>query len=138
MQTLWRHRRMIGNPRYGSVGMLVLPFTAIFEGIGPLLEVIGYVVTTLAALAGFLSWDHYRVLMTVAILFGASITLVGVLLSDVTAGRYLHARDLALLCAAALVENVGYRQVNSWWGCVGTYQAMTGTGGWGPMKRRTF
>jgi len=31
-----------------------------------------------------------------------------------------------------------YRRLNSWWSCVGTVQAITGTGGWGTMKRRQF
>ena len=41
LQVLWRRRRMIGNPRYGIVGMGVLPYIAFFEGLGPLLEFIG-------------------------------------------------------------------------------------------------
>jgi len=138
LQTLWRYRGVLGNPRYGAVGMVVLPMTTVFEGVGPLIEVAGYVVTTVAALIGILDWSHYRILLAVSVLFGASTTLLAVLLSDLTAQRYLRGRDLALLCAAAVLENVGYRQLNSWWGCVGTIQALTGKGGWGPMKRRAF
>ena len=138
LQTLWRYRGVIANPRYGVVGMIVLPLTAIFEGMGPLIEVTGYVVTTVAVFMGILNWSHYRVLLAASVLFGASTTLLAVLLSDLTARRYLRGRDLALLCAAAILENVGYRQLNSWWGCVGTFQALTGKGGWGPMKRRAF
>ena len=115
-----------------------LPSTTFFEGVGPLIEVAGYLVTTIAALIGILSWRHYGVLLAASVLFGAATTLLAVLLSDLTARRYLRGRDLALLCAAAILENVGYRQLNSWWGCVGTVQAITGKGGWGPMKRRAF
>jgi hypothetical protein len=46
--------------------------------------------------------------------------------------------DLVLLVAVAILENFGYRQVNSLWGCIGTVQAMTGKGGWGAMKRQAF
>ena len=138
LQTLWRYRGVLGHPRYGAVGMVVLPMTTVFEGVGPLIEVAGYVVTTVAALIGILDWSHYRILLAVSVLFGASTTLLAVLLSDLTARRYLRGRDLALLCAAAVLENVGYRQLNSWWGCVGTIQALTGKSGWGPMKRRAF
>ena len=138
LQVLWRHRRAIGNPRYGLVGLGVLPYTTLVEGFGPLLEVSGYVITTVAALLGFLNWYHYRALLAVSILFGAASTLLAVLLSDVASRRYNRGRDLALLVAIALVENVGYRQLNSWWGLVGTLQALTGKGGWGEMRRRTF
>ena len=138
LQVLWRHRRVIGNPRYGIVGWGVLPYTTIVEGFGPLLEVSGYVITTAAALLGFLNWYHYRVLLAVSVLFGAASTLLAVLLSDVASRRYNRGRDLALLVTVAILENVGYRQLNSWWGCVGTVQALTGKGGWGQMRRRAF
>ena len=43
-----------------------------------------------------------------------------------------------LLVIVAVLENCGYRQVNAWWSCVGTVQAMTRKGGWGVVKRRAF
>jgi hypothetical protein len=103
-----------------------------------LLEVSGYAITTVAAFAGVLNWEHYRLLLAVSVLFGASTTLMAVFLSDVASRDYSRKRDLAVLIAAGLVENLGYRQINAWWGCVGTFQALTGKGGWGPMTRRRF
>jgi cellulose synthase/poly-beta-1,6-N-acetylglucosamine synthase-like glycosyltransferase len=138
LQVLWQNRALIGNPRYGAVGTVVLPLTAFFEGVGPLLEVAGYLVTTVAVVLGVLNWTHYQILLAVSILLGTSTTLLAVFLSDLTARRYMRGRDLILLCLAALLENVGYRQLNAWWGFVGTVQAITGKGGWGPMKRRAF
>ncbi len=138
LQVLWRRRRMIGNPRYGIIGMGVLPYIAIFEGLGPLIELPGYVVTTVAFFLGLLDWQHCRAMLAASILFGAATTLVSVFLSDVSTRKYLRPRDLALLVASAILENAGYRQLNSWWGCVGTVQAMTGKGGWGPMTRKAF
>jgi len=138
LQALWQQRGLIANPRYGIVGMGVLPYTTVFEGLGPLLETFGYIITTAAAFLGLLNWSHYRVMIAVSVLFGSATTLLAVFLSDVVAKRYLRGRDLAVLCAAALLENVGYRQLNAWWGLVGTVQAITGKGGWGPMTRRSF
>jgi hypothetical protein len=43
-----------------------------------------------------------------------------------------------MLVTAVVFESFGYRQMNAWWGCVGTVQAMTGKSGWGPMQRRAF
>jgi cellulose synthase/poly-beta-1,6-N-acetylglucosamine synthase-like glycosyltransferase len=40
LQTLWRHRRMIGNPRFGSLGMGSLLYKTFFEVLGPLLEIL--------------------------------------------------------------------------------------------------
>jgi len=138
LQVLWRHRGMIGNPRYGVVGAAVMPYTVFFEGVGPLLEVTGYVVMTIAAILGILDWHHYRIMLAASVLFGIAVTLVAVLLNDVATGRYLRSRDFAMFLLAAVLENAGYRQLNAWWGLVGTFQAATGKGGWGPMKRRAF
>jgi cellulose synthase/poly-beta-1,6-N-acetylglucosamine synthase-like glycosyltransferase len=138
LQVIWRRRRLIGNPRAGFVGAAVLPYIAVFEGVGPLLEMSGYAVTAMAAAAGLVEWRHFRLLLVVSLLFGASVTLLAVLLSDVATRRYLRGRDLPLLMIVAVLENCGYRQLNAWWGCVGTVQAWTGSGEWGAMKRRGF
>ena len=138
LQTLWRQRGMIGNPRFGAVGLGSLPYVAFFEGLGPLLEGGGYLVTIGAAALGYLNWEHCGTMIAVSMLLGAAVTLLAVLLSDFTSRQYVQGRDLALLVAVAIIESFGYRQVNSLWGCVGTVQAMTGTGGWGSMKRKAF
>ena len=77
-------------------------------------------------------------MIAVSVLFGVAVTLLAVLLSDVATRRYMRGKDLALLVAVAILESFGYRQMNSLWGCLGTVQALTGKGGWGPMKRRAF
>ena len=138
LQTLWRYRRMIGNPRFGMVGLFPLPYIAFFEGLGPLLEIGGYVVTILAASFGYLNWQYCGVMVAVSVLFGAAVTLLAVLLNDVTSRQYMRGHELGLLVAVAILESFGYRQLNSLWGCVGTVQAMTGKGGWGSMKRKAF
>ena len=138
LQSLWRYRGMIGNPRFGIVGLGSLPYVAFFEGLGPLLEAGGYVISIGAAVLGYLNWEYCVMMITVSVLFGAATTLLSVLLSDATSRQYVQGRDLALLIVVAIVESFGYRQVNSLWGCVGTYQALTGKGGWGSMKRRAF
>jgi cellulose synthase/poly-beta-1,6-N-acetylglucosamine synthase-like glycosyltransferase len=138
LQVLWSRRRMIGNPRSGILGTCVLPYILVTEGLGPLLEIAGYVVTTVAALLGFLNWHHYRLLLAASFLFGIASTLAAVLLSDVATRRYMRGRDLGLLVAAAILENFGYRQLNAWWSCVGTMQFLTRRRGWGVMNRRVF
>jgi cellulose synthase/poly-beta-1,6-N-acetylglucosamine synthase-like glycosyltransferase len=138
LQVLWRHGGMIANPRYGTIGLASLPYIAFFEGLGPLLEVSGYAITLGAALSGVLSWEFLRVLVVVPVMFGTAVTLLAVLLSDLATRRYMRGGDLLRLLAVVLVEGIGYRQINSWWGCVGTVQAITGKGGWGAMKRKAF
>ena len=74
----------------------------------------------------------------VSVLYGATVTLLSVLMSDVATHRYMGGRDLVLLVAIALLESCGYRQLNAWWGCVGTVQALRAPATWGVIKRRAF
>ena len=131
LQVLWRYRRMIGNPRFGIVGVGPLPYIAFFEGLGPLLEIGGYFVTILAAALGYLDWEYFRMMIIVSVVFGAAVTLLAVLLSDFAARPYVRGHDLALLVVVAILESFGYRQVNSLWGCLGNRAGADGEGGMG-------
>jgi cellulose synthase/poly-beta-1,6-N-acetylglucosamine synthase-like glycosyltransferase len=55
IDTLWRHRRMIGNPRYGVVGMLSLPFFVAFEFLGAFVETLGYVTVVVSLALGVIN-----------------------------------------------------------------------------------
>jgi cellulose synthase/poly-beta-1,6-N-acetylglucosamine synthase-like glycosyltransferase len=54
-QTLWRHRRMMANPRYGTVGLLALPCFLVFEFLAPALELFGIRVVVVAVAVGAVS-----------------------------------------------------------------------------------
>jgi cellulose synthase/poly-beta-1,6-N-acetylglucosamine synthase-like glycosyltransferase len=138
LQVLWRHRRLIGNVRFGVVGIGVLPYVLVFDGLGAPLEIGGYAITGVAAALGLVDWQYARVLLVVSVLLSTAVTFVAVLLSDVATRRYMRGRELVPLLATIVLEHFGYRQVNSWWGCVGTVQALSGKTGWGAMKRRSF
>jgi cellulose synthase/poly-beta-1,6-N-acetylglucosamine synthase-like glycosyltransferase len=138
LQTLWRHRGMIAHTRFGLVGLVVLPYIAMFEGLGPLVEVYGYLVLLAAGSFGLLNWWFFGMMTVVWVLFGIAVTMTAVLMSDIATGQYTRGRDLLLLLAVACAESAGYRQLNSWWACLGTAQALSGRVGWGTMKRRAF
>ena len=90
------------------------------------------------ALLGLLNWEMFVAMTAVSVLFGAAVTLLALFMSDLATQRYMGGRDLMLLVGVVLLESCGYRQMNAWWGCVGTVQAATGRAGWGVIKRRTF
>ena len=138
MQSMWRYRDMLCRPRYGVVGLGSFPYTFLFEGLAPLLEFSCYVLATLAFLLGAYDWRHYVVVVLIWSLLGTSVSMTAVLLSDIGTRRYMKGTDLVRLVLVALLENYGYRQLNTWWSFVGTIQALTGKGGWGTMKRRAF
>ena len=138
LQVLWRHRHMIGSRRYGTVSLGALPYIVLFEGAAPLIEVVGFSIAGAAALLGVLNWRYFIVMVAASALLGTAVTLIALVLSDVATGRSQRGRELALLIVVALIESFGYRQLNSWWGFVGTVRALRGRGGWGVITRRAF
>jgi cellulose synthase/poly-beta-1,6-N-acetylglucosamine synthase-like glycosyltransferase len=136
MQVIWRHRDVLA-PRYGAAG-LMLAYMLSFEALSPLIELGTWVIAAIAIAAGIQHWSYLVLLIGVPLLLSLSVTLTAVLLSDVATRRYMRGTDLFLIVATALLETLGYHQINTWWSCVGTLQAMTGKGGWGVMKRRAF
>jgi cellulose synthase/poly-beta-1,6-N-acetylglucosamine synthase-like glycosyltransferase len=137
-QVLGYHRNMIGNPRYGIVGMLALPYYVLFEALGPMIEISGYLVTAAAIYYGLVDWHYAELMFLLSIVYGTLISLAAVVLEEISYRRYRRVRDLLLLIGLGIVENFGFRQLTTWWRLKGTYDFLRGKGGWGAMTRKGF
>jgi cellulose synthase/poly-beta-1,6-N-acetylglucosamine synthase-like glycosyltransferase len=115
LQVLESCAAMIGNPRYGRIGLLALPYYALFEALGPILEVAGLALTLLGLAFGVLDWRLAELLFLAAILYGTMISVAAVLLEELSFRRYMRLRDVLTLLLAAVLENFGYRQLTAWW-----------------------
>ncbi|MDD2914792.1 MAG: glycosyltransferase [Gallionella sp.] len=122
--------------RGGAVGWLAFPFMLLFEALGPIVELTGYVFMFALFLSGMISGQALWVFLFVAIGFGILLSVSGLLLEEMTFHIYPRPRHLLLLLFVVLIENFGYRQLNSWWRLVGL-ALWTGGGKakWGEMKR---
>ncbi len=136
--TLWRHRRMAFNPRYGAVGMVVMPFYFIFELIGPLVELFGYFWFFITAVAGVIDPWFAGLFLLLAVLIGFLLSLGSIFLEELTLSFYRNRSDLFRLIFVALVENVGYRQMVLWFRLRGLFKYVRGDQKWGRMTRLGF
>jgi cellulose synthase/poly-beta-1,6-N-acetylglucosamine synthase-like glycosyltransferase len=138
MQTFWLHRDMIFNPRYGSVGLLGLPYFLIFELLGPLVEVLGYLALVAALTLGILDVEFFVLFLAVAILYGMTLSVAAVLLEEISFRRYPAWTDLVKLFTFALIENLGYRQMLSVFKMRAFGDALRRYRVWGRMERSGF
>jgi cellulose synthase/poly-beta-1,6-N-acetylglucosamine synthase-like glycosyltransferase len=137
-QALTRHRRMLFNPKFGTAGMLAFPYFFFLEMLGPIIEFLGYVSFTATILSGRVDWILVAAFLAVAIVLGGVLSLSAVALEELSFRRYPRLKDLVELFGLALLENAGYRQLNTWWRVKGTYSALRGVEGWGKMTRVGF
>jgi cellulose synthase/poly-beta-1,6-N-acetylglucosamine synthase-like glycosyltransferase len=140
VESMWKHRGMLFNPKFGIVGCFGMPYLLTLEILGPCVEVTGYVITVLGLLIGFISITTALLFFIGSVLFGTMISISAVLLEEFTTRRYTHPFDLASLIWAALIENFGYRQTNALWRFSGIFQVLRTKKKkvWGKMKRRGF
>ncbi|WP_119718030.1 glycosyltransferase family 2 protein [Cognatilysobacter tabacisoli] len=135
-ESLVRHTRLAMSPRAGAAGLVAWPFMALFEWLGPLIELFGYVFMIVGSMLGLISYTALCVFLLVAIGMGILLSVNGLLLEAMSFRVYSRKRDMLLLFAMAVLENFGYRQLNTLWRCRGLWQWITGRKhNWGVMRR---
>ncbi|MDO5502316.1 MAG: glycosyltransferase family 2 protein [Actinomycetia bacterium] len=138
-ETLWAYRGMTFNPRYGRVGMLALPFYWVFELLAPALELFGLILVIVGWLLGIVDVGYFLLFMAVAYGYAILVTLAAMTVEELSFHKYPRWRDLGATVAAAIVENVGYRQATALWRLEGWAQSLTRRKQeWGTMTRTGF
>ncbi len=137
-ETLTRHRRLLLNPRYGAVGLLSFPYFFFLEMLGPVIEVVGYAAFILTIALGLASLPYVLAFLALAIAFGIALSVAAIGLEELTFRRYQRTGDLGQLFWLALLENFGYRQLNSVWRIRGMWSVLRGKKGWGVLERKGF
>lgn len=138
IESLAMNRQMMLNPRYGTCGMVAMPFFAIFEAAGPLFEVLGYIIIIISLLAGFINFPFFFVFLTLAILLGIVLSVTSLILEEVTVKKYVDPKDLVKMVMLSVIENFGYRQLITIWRLKGTYDLFMKKKKWGTMVRKKF
>jgi len=135
MEALRLHRVMLFNPRYGVLGTISYPFFYFFEGWGPLVEALGYASMLLSWHFGWINTPFALAFLTLSVMLGMLISLCAVLLEEFSFHKYSRWSDLARMAFYALIENVCYRQLNTFFRCLGMWDYVLRRKGWGDMKR---
>lgn len=135
-ESLTRHAPLALSPRAGAAGLLAWPFMTLFELVGPLIELAGYVVMIGGFALGLISPAALVVFLLVAIGMGILLSVNGLLLETLSFRVYARKRDMLLMFAMAVFENLGYRQLNTLWRCRGMWQWFSRRKhNWGVMRR---
>jgi cellulose synthase/poly-beta-1,6-N-acetylglucosamine synthase-like glycosyltransferase len=135
-EALWRHRRVAFNPRYGVLGTLAVPYFLLFELAGPVIELVGYPAVVASAVMGTLSPLFFVAFFVTAILVGIFLSISALLLEEFSFRRYGDDGDAVRMVAAAIGENLGYRQLVTVWRVLGLVDIARRRKGWGEMRRR--
>ena len=138
VQTLWAHRSMMLNPRYGGIGLFAFPYFVCFEMLGPFVETLGYLVVLLSFFLGVLDLQFLLLFVAAAGLYGIFLSVSAVLLEEMSFRRYPGWVDLTKLLVFAVLENLGYRQMLALFKVRAFLDVVRRRRTWGRMDRRGF
>jgi cellulose synthase/poly-beta-1,6-N-acetylglucosamine synthase-like glycosyltransferase len=138
LEAFFRYRGMLFNPRYGRVGFLGFGHILVVDVLGPIMEVLGYILMPFFWIAGVLSTEHLLAYTALVFVYGVFVSVASLILEEVELKRFPRPRDLATLTMAAVAENFGYRQINNFWRVKGYWQYLRADNTWGEMTRTGF
>jgi cellulose synthase/poly-beta-1,6-N-acetylglucosamine synthase-like glycosyltransferase len=135
-ETLWSHRDLLFNPRYGRIGMVAVPFFWLFEALAPLIEVGGIVFMVGLLVFSEISWSFSLTFLLLAFSCGLLTSLTAFCLEVFMHTHYPTLADRRKLFWASILENFGYRQIIVYERFVASFQVWRKRGQWGEMKRQ--
>jgi len=138
IDTLLRHRKMLFNPRYGMGGLVGMPYYFLFEFLGPVVELLGYLAFAVGLLLGILNLEFAVAFLLAAVGLGALLSTAAVFLEELRLRRYPRWSDLLKLTAYGILENFGYRQINTVWRALAIVSFLRKNTDWGAMEKQGF
>jgi cellulose synthase/poly-beta-1,6-N-acetylglucosamine synthase-like glycosyltransferase len=138
METLWLHRRIAFNPRYGLLGLLSYPYWMIYEWLAPIVEFLGLVYFGYLVATGFNAWFVFLFLLLAVYAFAINMSFLAFYYEERTYRQYTGKRDTLRLMLTAMLEPFIYHPRSTWWGLKGNIDKMRGVKSWGEMTRTGF
>ncbi len=150
IETMYYHRKMIFNKRYGNIGFFALPYYFLFELLGAPIELLGYLTLPLLFYMDNLSYSYLFMFLMVAVAYGILLSVASVVISawpqkvgrtDNHGRSLLHFNnnhEILTLIFYGILENFGYRQFILLSRINGIINYLRGKKGWSKFKRKGF
>lgn len=109
----FQHITMLFNPRYGIVGLLLLPVYFIFEIFAPVIEFISYLLLVIGLIFGYITWEMtawYWILAWCGLIL---LTLGTYCLNLILFTHFYQVSDLGRFIWYTTLEMLGFRQFKS-------------------------
>ncbi|OPA79107.1 glycosyl transferase [Paenibacillus selenitireducens] len=136
-ESLWTHRRMMFNRKYGLIGMAAMPFYFFVEFLGPFVEFFGYLTLIIDLMMDRVFIQYALMLFALMVVYGSFLSMGAVLFEEWRLGKYPKISELNRLLFFALSEAFWYRPMLTLWRVRAMMTLLFGRAqGWGEMQRK--
>ncbi len=139
MQLMIAHRKMLFNPKYGKVGMVVFPYNFFFELMAPIVEFLGVIYYILLIIFGMVNWPYAIILLVFVYTYSVMISSLAVLWDQLTFQYYKTWKDVVRIASMVFIEMLLYHPLIVIFALRGYYFHLANRKHtWGNMQRRGF
>ncbi|WP_409299867.1 glycosyltransferase family 2 protein [Peribacillus sp. SCS-155] len=135
-ESLSTHKRLLFNPKYGSIGFISIPYFWIIEFLGPVIEFCGYLYIIFSLLFGGIYLEFAILIFLLSCLYGSVFSMAAVLLEEWSLRKYPKVSDIVKLFLYSLTETLWFRPMTVFWRMEGIWNIIRGNRSWGEMKRK--
>ncbi|XEC95233.1 glycosyltransferase family 2 protein [Paenibacillus tarimensis] len=136
MECLSKHRNVLFNPKYRTMGLFTMPYFLIVEILGPPIELIGLLFFGIGYALGLVNLYFAIFFLISTLVFGIFLSMTAVLLEEISFRRYTKVSQFVKLVYFSIIENFWYRQVNAFWRTFAFYKYWRNERSWTDMERK--
>ncbi|MGE7673393.1 glycosyltransferase family 2 protein [Lysinibacillus sp. NPDC094403] len=134
-ESLWKHKTMTLNPKYGLIGFIAFPYFWLVECLGPIVELGGYIYIVVAFFLGKIYYEAAVMLLLLFVIYGVIFSIASILFEAWAMNTYPRKRELFRMILLAFTEIFWYRPLTLLWRCEGLVRFVLRKSDWGNMKR---
>ncbi len=138
METLFKHRKLFFNRKYGKLGILGYPYWLAFEYLAPIVEFLGICWFIFLVITNSLNWPFFLLLLGFVYFFAVSLSIWAVLFEEITFHKYERRRDVLRLVGTAFLEPLFYHPLVMLMTIKGNIDKVLNRNKWGKMERKGF
>lgn len=139
LQLMMAHKKMLFNPAYGRVGMVVFPYNFFFELLAPVIEFLGIIYYLFLIYFGLVNWPYAIILLIFVYTYSVMISSFSVLWDQLTFQYYKTWKDVVRIVLMVFIEMLIYHPLIVIFSLRGYYFHLANrTHVWGNMQRRGF
>jgi cellulose synthase/poly-beta-1,6-N-acetylglucosamine synthase-like glycosyltransferase len=135
-ETLFRHKKMLFNPKYRGIGIFSMPYYLLVELLSAVFELLGYLIIIFGLIFNFVDYQIAVLMFIVTVFYGSLISSLAVLLEEWTYHKYPDIKSVVILYLWDLTEAFWYRPLTVLWRLEGLLAVVKKQADWGNMKRK--